>query len=160
MDKRQYLLFCGWCYSLTVIVLLAIFAFQKIDDFGFYFGIAFITFLTYKSYSCFSAIKNTREEDRVFAPSTDTSKTEKISFYNKTLWVGIPAFIILSVWTYGDLTDLESGIVESVSIWEPIHLLYNMGGYWLAILATPLLGILSVILILRKIKELKNIKQI
>jgi hypothetical protein len=159
MDKRKYLLFQGWLYALTVIVLLVIFAFQKLDEFGIVFSIGFLSFLSYKSYSCFKELQNTREEDRVFEPSADASTTEKIAFYNKTLSIGIPAFMILSAWTYFDLTNLESGTVEYVSLWSPISLLYDWGGYKLAVLAAPLLGILSVFLLLRKIKALKNTHQ-
>jgi glycerol kinase len=72
------LLFHGWCYAITVIVLLIIFAFQKIDDFGIIFGMAFLSFLAYKSYSSFRELKNTREEDKVFAPSADSTTADKI----------------------------------------------------------------------------------
>jgi hypothetical protein len=75
------------------------------------------------------------------------------------LLIGVPAFIITSVWTYIDLKSLESGTVGSVLLWEPVSLLYNLGGFWLAVLATPLLGVLIVILGLRKIKELKDSEQ-
>ncbi|MES2575348.1 MAG: hypothetical protein V4572_10425, partial [Bacteroidota bacterium] len=65
------------------------------------------------------------------------------------------AFTILSVWIYFDLKDLESGTVEYVRLWAPIYILYNLGGFWLAVTATPLLGIIIAILFLKKIKELK-----
>jgi hypothetical protein len=159
MNKKQYLLFSGWAYALIVIVLLVIFAFQKIDTFGIVFGIVILSYLSYKSYSCFKELKNTREDDRVFAPSADASVTEQISFYNRTLLIGIPAFIILSVMTYFDLQKLESGTVEYVSLWAPVSLLYDLGGYWLAVLGTPLLGILVIVLLLIKIGKLKNTEQ-
>ena len=159
MNKRQYLLLRGWSYALIVIVLIVIFAFQEIDEFGIIFGIAFCLFLLFKSYSCFREIKNTREEDRVFAPSTDSSTTEKRSFYKKVLLIAIPAFIILSIWIYTDFKDLESGTVEYVSAWGPISLLYELGGFWLAVLATPLLGVITITLLLKKIQELKNTEQ-
>lgn len=159
MDKRKYLLFQGWAYALAVVVLTVIFAFQKTDEFGIIFGIAFLSFLAYKSYSCFKELKNAREEDRVYAPSTDSTIAEKISFYKRMLLIGVPAFIITSVWTYIDLKSLESGTVGSVLLWESVSLLYSLGGFWLAVLATPLLGVLIVILGLRKIKELKDTEQ-
>ena len=159
MDKRKYLLFQGWAYALVVVVLTVIFALQKTDESGVIFGIAFLSFLAYKSYSCFKELKNTRDEDRDYAPSTDSTIAEKISFYKRMLLIGVPAFIITSIWTYLDLKSLESGTVDSVLLWEPVSLLYNLGGFWLAVLATPLLGVFIVILGLRKIKELNNTEQ-
>jgi len=156
MDKRRYLLFRGWSYALTVVVLLVIFTFQEIDDFGLVFGFAFLGFLLYKSYSCFRELKSAKKEDKIFAPSADVSTAEKISYYKKILLIGIPAFIILSVLTYIDLKDLEKGTVEYVSVWGPISFLYNLSGFWTAVLATPLLGFTTVVILLKKIKDIKN----
>jgi hypothetical protein len=157
MNKRQYLLLRGWAYVLTTIILLTIFVTQKIDGIGIIFGIAILSFLSYKSYSCFKELNNTSDEEQVFAPSTDSSVREKISFYKRMVLIAIPAFIILSVWTYLDLKSLESGAVAYVSLWGPISLLYNLGGYWLALLTTPVLGIIIVTLLLRKIVVTKQL---
>ncbi|PXY42282.1 hypothetical protein DMB65_03375 [Flavobacterium cheongpyeongense] len=156
MDKRRYLLIRGWSYNIAIFALLIIFAFQEIDQFGLVFGLALLLLLSYKSYLCFRELKITREEDRVFAPSTDASTTEKISYYKKILLIGIPAFFILSVWTYIDLKSLEKGTVEYMSVWAPIFFLYNLGGFWTAVLATPLLGCTTLILLLKKINDLKK----
>lgn len=159
MNKRSYLRFQGWSFAIAVIVLILIFSFQKIDNFGIIFGIAFLSFLSYRSYSCFKELKVTSESERVFAPSIDSTTTEKISFYKRMLLLGIPAFIILSIWIYFDLSKLENGTVQSVSLWEPISMLYNLGGYWPAVLGTPLLGLLTVALLIKKLIELKNIEK-
>jgi hypothetical protein len=156
MNQRKYLLLQGWGYALTVVILLVLFAFTEIDEFGKVFGVIFLCFLSYKSYSCFKQLETTREEDRVYAPNTDASAEESVGFYKKMIFIGIPAFIGLSLWTYFDLNNLESGNVESVRLWEPISLLYEFGGFWIAVLATPLLGIVSVFLLIRKIQEVKR----
>ncbi len=101
-------------------------------------------------------IKNIREEDRVYEPSSDASTTEKILFYKRTLLVAIPAFLVLSVITFWDLKKIELGTVESVSLWGPISLIYDFLGHWAAVATTPLLGVLAVVMLLRKIKALKN----
>jgi hypothetical protein len=156
MNKKQFLLLQGWGYAFAIILILILFTTQKIDEFGIAFGIALLFFLSYKSYSCFNEINNTREEDKVYAPAEDSTKSEKIAFYNRALSISIPAFIILSVWTYLDLKNLELGTVEYVSLWGPISLLYDFGGYRLAVISTPLLGVLTMFLLLRKINELKS----
>jgi hypothetical protein len=147
MNKKKYLLIQGWAYAICVpsIIILTFISYQKfkeIDEFGIIFGSVILLFLIYKSYSCFKEIKNTRDEERAYSPPTDASKTEIISYYKRVFYISIPAFIILSIWIYYDLNELETGNVETVRLWAPIAFLYENGGYWLAILTTPILGII------------------
>ncbi len=158
MKKKQYLLLQGWLSALSVIVILTFFAFQKsseIDEFGMIFGILMLLFLSYKSYACFKKIRHTREEDMVYQPSTDASKTEITSYYKRIFYISIPVFIILSIEIYFDLKDLEQGNAESVRIWAPIAFLYEHGGFWLGVLSTPILGILCLFVLWKKIKRTK-----
>ncbi|MGC4072356.1 MAG: hypothetical protein QM760_07545 [Nibricoccus sp.] len=46
---------------------------------------------------------------------------------------------VLSYWTYHDLTAVETGAEESVSVWAPVAVLYNNFGFWPAVLCWPLL---------------------
>ncbi len=87
----------------------------------------------------------------------DASVTEKLTFYKRGILLGGIAFIILSVWTLLDLNSLESGTAESVRLWGPVSFLYDLGGYWLAVLTTPIMGILVIISFASKIQELKNV---
>lgn len=155
MNKRHSLILRGWCYALVGIAILSILAFKKIDEFGMIFSIGFVAFLAFRSYSCFKELKKTEKEDQVFSYPDNSPVKEKISYLTRIAIIGAIAFLILSVWTYFDLKDLESGTVEYVRLWAPISLLYDLGGFWLAVLATPLLGILTIFLLMRKIKELK-----
>lgn len=156
MNKRQYLLLHGWLYALVVAILLVIFVFQEIDQIGIIFGTIIIFLLSYKSYSCFKEIKNTRKEDNVCGPPADASTIEKIVYYKRIFVIGTPAFIFLIGWTYWELNNLESGSFESIRLWEPISLLYDLGGFWLAVLFLPILWTLIGIEVIFKIKKLKN----
>jgi hypothetical protein len=156
MTKRQYLLLHGWLYALVVIILLVFFVFQEIDEIGIIFGTIILIFLSLKSYACFMKVQNIKDEDNNFGAPANSSTDEKITYYKRILFIALPAFIILSVWIFWQLNNLELGLVESVSLWEPISLLYDWGGFWLAVLATPILGILLVIELIFKIKKLRN----
>lgn len=156
MTKRQYLLLHGWLYALVVIILLVFFVFQETDEIGIIFGTIILIFLSIKSYASFMKVQNIKDEDNNLGPPTNSSNDEKISYYKRILLIAIPAFIILSVWIFWQLYNLELGLVESVSLWEPISLLYDWGGFWVAVLATPILGILLVIELIFKIKKLRN----
>jgi hypothetical protein len=150
MNKRRYLFLRGWSYILIAVAIILTCIFKKIDEFGFIFSIIFIPLLAYQSYSCFKKLQKTDKDDMAFVPREDSPATEKISYFKRLAIVGGIAFAILSVWTYFDLQNLESGTVEYVKLWAPISLLYNLGGFWLATLITPILGIVIILLLLKK----------
>jgi len=54
-----------------------------------------------------------------------------------------------------DLNDLVSGREEHVSLTEPVAFLYEHYGYWPAMLCFPIIGIIVVLLGIRKIHTLK-----
>ena len=70
--------------------------------------------------------------------------------------MSVPAFGFLSIWTWLNLNQLESGADEPVSLWAPIAFLYDVGGYWLALLATPFAGIFCVYVFIKKITAAGN----
>jgi len=156
MTKRQYLLLHGWLYVLVIIILLVFLVFQETDEIGIIFGSIILIFLTFKTYACFMKIQNIKDEDNNFGPPVNSSTDEKIAYYKRILFIALPAFIVLSVWIFWQLNNLESGLVESISLWSPISLLFDWGGFWMAVLATPVLGFLLVIELFFKIKKLKN----
>lgn len=44
---------------------------------------------------------------------------------------------VMEVWLHFDLGALESGEVESIQVWSPIGLLYEVAGYWGAMSVMP-----------------------
>ncbi|MFM2266747.1 MAG: hypothetical protein RL757_187 [Bacteroidota bacterium] len=158
MKQKDYLLFMGSAYALLVIGGLVLFAFQasQIDTFGLLFGVCLLAFFAYKSYTCFRDLKTVRQEDMVFAPPTDATAEEQISYFKRTLMLSAIVFPILSIWIWFDLNSLESNEVESVRIWEPVAFLYNIGGYWLAVLSTPVLSLFVMGSLFKKVADLKR----
>ena len=82
--------------------------------------------------------------------------------YNVTWqsFVILPAiFVGLTIVTVQDLNRLESGEVESVRVFAPLALSYNLLGYWPTILFPPLVGILCLVaLVLVYFNERRNDK--
>lgn len=66
------------------------------------------------------------------------------SWKGKLLWSLLAAG--LAVWVYHDLAAVDSGAVESVSVWWPVALLYEHVGFWPAVLLLPIASFLSLVL--------------
>lgn len=64
------------------------------------------------------------------------------------------AFPALSACTGYQLWQLESGAVDSVSLWGPIGALYELVGFGPAVLAVPALGLLTITALIRKRRTL------
>lgn len=57
------------------------------------------------------------------------------------------------VWTWSDLTSIEQGKAESVYTWAPIAMLYDWFGFWPAVLAMPVLGVVLWFVATRRIEK-------
>ena len=159
MKQKTFLIWRAWSYAIaTIVVAIFVFGFNKVDTFGTIFAIGFLAFTAYQSYSCFRQLKYTRDEDRAYAPPTDTPVADQIIYYRRILRFGAVAFLVLSVWIVIDLNDLESGRVDHVSNWAPIMMLYSLCGYWVGVLTTPILGVFTIISLYRKIMQLEKAK--
>lgn len=97
-------------------------------------------------------IKNTKMDKNLSNHQNVATPEEAAAYFKRILIMSAIAFPILSAWIIYDLSALETGTEESVRIWAPIAFLYNIGGYWPAILATPALGIFVLTSLYRKFK--------
>lgn len=70
--------------------------------------------------------------------------------------IAIPAFIILSIWIINDINNLESRTEKSISLPAPVTFLYNSGGYWVTVAATPLLSLVITILSFNQFSKIKK----
>lgn len=165
MNRKNYLQLQGWAQALLVVffVIVLLYNYAEIDSFGLIAGAIMIAFFAYRSYSCFQALKEVGEEEMSDDPITtaatiavEGTAEEQISYYQKIILAGAVAFPALSLLTWSDLNDLESGTVESVRLWAPFAFLYNIGGYWTAVLAAPVLGVVVIGLLIKKVYDLKN----
>lgn len=159
MKKKTQLLIQGYGFIAVALFFLALLAMNFSED-EFYVSVAIvvgIVYLLYKSYSAFSQSKAVAEDEPAYVdPLANTTTDEKLQYYRKILYVGVPAFALLSAWIIYELNNLESGEVHSVSIWGPVALIYEYSGYWPAVLFLPVLGVLSVGVLIRKSIQLKK----
>jgi ABC-type uncharacterized transport system permease subunit len=163
MKQKNYFLLRAWLYAIgivsIIVVSLSVVDFKEIDSFGIVAGIILLLALSFLSYSFFKKARSVTGEEKLMAPAANSSASSQITYYQRMLFISIPAFILLSVWIFFDLNNLESGNVDSIHLLAPIAWLYRSGGYWLAVLATPVLGILVTtlfIILIRKLKQNKD----
>jgi hypothetical protein len=156
MKQKYYLLFHAWTYALIVVFLIVVAIINNPDETGLILGGIIIIALSYKSYTYFKKLKTTDNEDKAFAPPAKVSIQDQKHHFKVIIVVFWIAIAILSIWTITDLNELESGTVAYVRVWAPVLFCYHFGGYWLAILATPIIGILVTLLYIKKINQLKK----
>jgi hypothetical protein len=63
-------------------------------------------------------------------------------------------FSVITWFTVTNLNKLESGVVDGVCVWEPVASLYESFGYWAATLIFPACGVLSLLLIVYRLRKL------
>lgn len=74
----------------------------------------------------------------------------QVQHYRRALGLSAVAFPVATAVVACDLHRLEWGAVTSVSIWEPFATVYRHFGFWPAVLAVPLLGLVcSTVLLIR-----------
>jgi hypothetical protein len=78
----------------------------------------------------------------------------QLSYLRRMLPLGTLAFLGLSIWTAYYLHELETGAVESVEVIWPVGPIHAAWGYWPAVLALPVTGVLCLGLLWRRRRRL------
>ncbi|MBK8562476.1 MAG: hypothetical protein IPN76_03800 [Saprospiraceae bacterium] len=148
----------GWFYTFFAVVMAAIIFYvgDELDSFTLIAGIGIVLFLAYKAYTCFRGEAPPKLTDLGEKPAETATVADHIAFHKKLIFIGGSILLFLSIWIIHDLNKLESGEIESVRIWAPIAMLYEILGYWAAVLIMPALCLFVVFANLRKIVGLKN----
>ena len=107
------------------------------------------------SYLSLRGIKKAGEKPLYQAPvyATPNKQLQDLKRSLLILCIILPA---LSLWTIYDLNQLESHATDRVSLWAPLAMLYNLGGYWVAVSTLPIFTIFVLILGFRKISSVKK----
>jgi hypothetical protein len=69
--------------------------------------------------------------------------------------LGIPGFIVMSIWVFLDLKEIESGNAKQVTLWPPLEFVYQHLGFWPAAVALPIAAVLCCLVFLNIIKKAK-----
>ncbi len=80
---------------------------------------------------------------------------EQIRLSKKAIWVMALVGPFLSILTYYQLNGLEHGTSHSERVWAPVAMLYNLLGFWPAVLCWPIVCAAVIRRSLRRIKEAK-----
>jgi hypothetical protein len=155
-ELRRYLLLKAYGYALLAVLAAAAPLITEPDQFGFCFVMGLSFLFATMSYFCFRNARKARDEERVDAPPVGASVAEQIAYYKRFLGATLVIFPIYTVITVIQLNALESGNDQSVALWIPVSLLYNWGGYWVAILSVPLMGVLISYVWLWKIRKIRE----
>ena len=152
MKRTLYLRWLGVLYVLPVLGIGGVMAlhYPEITTVGLVFLLVCLVLFAVASFRCFRDLGAARAEDAAFVPPTDAEVLEQMAYFKRMLYLAVPAFPILAIWIYSDLRSLESGAAESVRIWGPVAFLYETGGFWVAILAVPLLGVFAIAALFKK----------
>ena len=154
VTNRQRLMQTGWGFLIGagIVVLMAFsrghnaLAFWLLVAFAGAFGIAGVVLLVL-------AWRMPRDAEPPAEP-TPAMVAAQVQYLRRALYMGIPAFVVSSVWVAWDLYRLETGAVQRVSVWVPVALLYDYFGFWPSVLFVPVLGAVCLPLLRRKIRRL------
>ena len=155
MSRRRYLLFHAWAYTGIAMFIALLPLATRVDTLGYCFAFGFSVLLAFKAYKSFKALKEVKDEERVYTPDENATTPEKISFYKRFMRLSAIAFPVLTVITGLELSGLSSDSTRA-SVWAPVAWVYNMFGYWPAMLFVPLLGAFCIIGFMIKIAKLKK----
>ncbi|MCC6459841.1 MAG: hypothetical protein IT260_05205 [Saprospiraceae bacterium] len=155
MKRTQYLRWLGALYALPVLGIGGVLAlhYPEINTAGLLFLLVCLLLFGFAAFRCFRGLNAALAEDAAYVPPGDEEALEQITYFKRLLLLAVPAFPILALWIYSDLKQLESGAAESVRIWGPVAFLYEQGGFWVAILAVPLLGVFVLGALLKKMNN-------
>jgi hypothetical protein len=66
------------------------------------------------------------------------------------------AFTPLAAFVAYELAQVEYGSAKSVRVWAPVAFLYNNFGFWPAVLAVPVLGLLLIMALAWKLRTIRE----
>jgi hypothetical protein len=158
MNKKQfYLLQAVLKAGLAIFCIsLPLWADMSNNEYGIIIAIAFSLLFAFLAFKDYKKSKLSNEEDLPYSPPANSSIAEQVSFYKRYMYISAAAFPLLTIIVIFDFNDLESGQVESVRTFAPVIFVYEQFGYWPAIFTVPILGLVCVLLFLKKIKEIKS----
>lgn len=144
---------------LLFFIALVISSYEDIDHFGFIVVVCLIAYIGYKLYKTHRQLETVADDEPLQQTLLDLPPAERIKTIKRLLLIGVPAIIVLSIYNFYELQQLESGQRDEFSTWAPIAVIYNYWGFWPAVLALPLVGIFVAISLIKQLKTAKHDNQ-
>ena len=129
--------FYGTLYGAFAVGALALPFVVETDDLGRWFCVLFVIALALRSAWHFWRAHKLAPDEPAFPDISKLPIDERTVVFKRAVLLGTPAIAFLSAWAAYDLKQLESGATDSVRLWFPIVMAYDMGGFWAAVLGPP-----------------------
>jgi hypothetical protein len=72
------------------------------------------------------------------------------------IWVIAGITVLGSAFMVYQLVQVEFGAAHSVTVWAPVAMMYELFGFWPAVLFVPALGLLLIAVMARKLRAIKE----
>jgi MFS family permease len=112
-------------------------------------------YLCYHAYRSYKTVQTIDPEADIPDPLAHLSDNGKIAYLYRTILIFIAACTVLSIWVWYDISALEAGEVDSISLYFPISLGYELGGFWGGVLTLPVIMLIIVGFGWKRINEVK-----
>ncbi|HLX62214.1 MAG TPA: hypothetical protein VKX17_13115 [Planctomycetota bacterium] len=115
--------------------------------------ILFAGFAIFASVNFWRALKTPNDQ---IVPRVQHAPTDvQLSYYRRMLIAAAIAFPLLTAYITYELYQLESGTAQSVQIWAPVAGIYQLIGFWPAVLFVPILGVICCTVFIFRIRHLR-----
>lgn len=98
--------------------------------------------------------RRTPPERIIFALPAAAPPSVQLRFYRQMVWMSVVAFPALTAAVAYELHEPGSGAKDRARLWTPLVRVYEHLGFWLAVLAPLLLGVVCCTVFLVKIRKL------
>jgi hypothetical protein len=112
-------------------------------------------YLCYHAYRNYQTIQTIDPEADIPDPLAHLSDNGKIAYLQRVLIFWVLFCTALSVWIWYDISALEAGEVDSISLYFPISLGYELGGFWGGVLTLPVIMVIVIVFGLKRINDIK-----
>ena len=155
--KDHRLMAAFWLLIALLPVILSIW--NSIDNLGIIFGIIWGCFFICKSIYHFYKYRKTSVDtaDTKFFDIRKQPPEVQIHVSKRVIWIMLLLIPVLTLWTYSDLSALEDGSKAFVTVHEPVALLYNLFGFWPAVLCWPVFGLIICSLAIFRIRKVRSV---
>lgn len=82
---------------------------------------------------------------------------EQVKTLRKARLFMVLGLVVLEGFTGYDLWSVDTGRVLSADTWLPLGMLYDFAGFWPAVLALPVVGVILWVVATRRIKKAEQV---
>jgi hypothetical protein len=158
-SARRLQQFYGFLYGAVAVFMLGLPLFEQIDELGKWFVVLAVAAFGLRSAWHFRRAFKLAADEPAFPDVSKMPISERAATVKRAMLVGTPAVAVLSAWAAWDLRQLELGRADYVTLWAPLSLAYDLGGYWAAVLGLPVLWVFFIAYAMLKLRREQSAAQ-